>query len=1202
MFENYKPISRLCLSNLLKFCYDKYYYADNDGDKIAIINYITGVLAHGDGQKLLNDKRTRERYVAQLHGFYAGKDKVDLNGSYPEQYAVLRTRLFVEIFIKIASKEISLPEDISLRDAITSVENILYTDIQSISMTSFIFKYLKNKNEFTSEQRDNLINIMAENIWNLILKLQDNEAYLMLTGWYGHTVYVNLYKGKIEIINTGGGRDKHLVDPSNQNYIYPYVFKNNMDVNNVNYQAAYKQYIANLLLSHLLDYNGGYKLIYNFDENLSVNYFRVLSKEELNYKYASYKIQSGPNCHIKARYAELKLNCAYEDSLIDFLKSEKISILSKRPLEIDSYPLKYWRREKLFHSKETDFFTYYLANYLFKPIIAVNDDKINKKKIVWSDKYLSINKINIAPFVYPYSDENNVIDYPFKILFSGKYGSGKTYAVYRYAQNMYDGKLIIFYIPIKQVYKNIEDADIATFLYNIYFKENPGCKVSVSDLEYCLETYQEAIVFLIDELDDIAAWQMENSAFRYAKIIIKQLLEYNVIVVSANGGGEIMKDINIQYDATIKVGEFAEADINQYIRSFFNQVTGKNLEARKLIQFIDSNSLFKKITAYPRNLEIICSLWHVKHNPKSITYIYYHLNKEILGKSNKYSPDCLMQLREVLMNLACQVHLENKAPARSYLKNIIEDQLENSNINIDFIVELENLGILKLADKNILSDEPVGFIHTSQLIYYAADYIVNQARNGDGRLIQDAVGQLKFYNIDSSIIQLHSFIAGLLSMNGRKIPLLESYLNSIYNLCVKDNVIAENCLQLVLAIVNEAYAYKCDQLKQLLDAIIYTIKFKKGENGNLSFLQILMHNLIDKHNLLFDQSVLTAIVVVLNFNLQASVGVENDALLKELNNNSALNQLYEFLINCNINQISSIKVNLCEFLSIICLLYDNEDIFNKLLLNLAGENHLVIRRRSAMILEYLVCISKEQFDHIFSCFEQETDLEVKKSLFICLIKQEIDNSIEFDYSVLTDFLFQFKDFDSFPEAFSCLDTYASEQKGYHQSEHAINSIAYELIQALINKVNTEDKNSEEYDKAITALLLLCNPPSSVIALLADECDASSLDENSDESNDEDNESVYDVDVKDEQMPIAAETAKRLYTNEMVDNESNVLPSPAKISRYSLPGGKEFTVSDSQNAVSVSNATPFWQQTLPTRANTVEANNNLVNIVKNNSIV
>ena len=428
-------------------------------------------------------------------------------------------------------------------------------------------------------------------------------------------------------------------------------------------------------------------------------------------------------------------------------------------------------------------------SYINLAIVETREHQDDEKKLriaqhsdsimgTYEEIYGSKTSIEIKDIFKPCQDSKR------KVLVSGRAGIGKSTFCRYIAHQWATGKILREYdlvalIPLRSLtndrYPRLDtpyspiDIVIAQCLQDF--------NLSSKDKELFEQEFNNVrILWLLDGYDE----RVQNGPIHLNDLFRKLLNTTDHIITSRPYQNTL--PLQVQMEIT----GFTDQNIRNYIKQFFDEVRNESqstqINVEKLIPFLRSNPRLWGIAHIPINLELICSAWSNNDwsGSKTMTTTMLYdkvvewMCRRYLEKHQGFSSEKLNAIRKKQLYKECRVELKflERLAFLGMVKNtiilrpkLLEQAEDESGCSTAEHPNLLNIGILKSFSQvgtgtQIEVDKDHYFVHLSFQEYFAARYLVNDFKQGNG---QEAIKFIQGHKYQQRLRYVLTFTSGLLT-------------------------------------------------------------------------------------------------------------------------------------------------------------------------------------------------------------------------------------------------------------------------------------------------------------------------------------------------------------------------------------------------------------------------------------------------------
>ena len=191
--------------------------------------------------------------------------------------------------------------------------------------------------------------------------------------------------------------------------------------------------------------------------------------------------------------------------------------------------------------------------------------------------------------------------------------------------------------------------------------------------------------------------------------------------------------VGLPYDVKLEITGFTDAEITNYVESFFNGTP----ETEKILQLLKSNPNIWDSAHVPANLQLICNVWSTRIGSSAMLYesIVQRMCQQYLEKQNK----CDAPLKFV-ESLAFKAMESNSVLLSPQFFNDVKHEYEKEDL------PLVDFGILKSYEDKRIGEQnsQYYFVHVSFEHYFAARYLINLLKSSDKQKAIDFIKKNKY--------------------------------------------------------------------------------------------------------------------------------------------------------------------------------------------------------------------------------------------------------------------------------------------------------------------------------------------------------------------------------------------------------------------------------------------------------------------------
>ncbi|CAF0971836.1 unnamed protein product [Didymodactylos carnosus] len=369
-----------------------------------------------------------------------------------------------------------------------------------------------------------------------------------------------------------------------------------------------------------------------------------------------------------------------------------------------------------------------------------------------------------------------------KVLVLGRAGIGKTtfcqYVAYRWANGtLWPQYKLIFLIPLRRLTESRYPplpSGISYSPVDLVEKECFHHALSDKDKIYLIEQFDKSqVLWLLDGYDEIV-----QNVPAHLEYLFEQLLNTPHHILTSRPYSN-----KLSYDVVMDIIGFTDDNIAEYVKQFFDQITGKSDDAsstgQNLLDFLKLSTNIWGIAHIPVNLELICSLWADTDwsisRELTVTQLYDRITEWLCRRyleKQRNIETILMTKEDVYKSCHKELaFLESMAFNAMKTNTIIlrppllKKALKDTECSLTDHPYLLNIGILKsfnhqAVGTHIETDKDHYFVHLSFQEHFAARYLVAALADPP---CQEVIEFLKCYKYNQRFGQVFIFVSGLLT-------------------------------------------------------------------------------------------------------------------------------------------------------------------------------------------------------------------------------------------------------------------------------------------------------------------------------------------------------------------------------------------------------------------------------------------------------
>ncbi|CAF0920605.1 unnamed protein product [Didymodactylos carnosus] len=406
-----------------------------------------------------------------------------------------------------------------------------------------------------------------------------------------------------------------------------------------------------------------------------------------------------------------------------------------------------------------------------------------------------------------------------KVLVLGRAGIGKTtfcrYVAYRWANGtIWPQYKLIFLIPLRRLTESRYPplpSGISYSRIDLVEKECFHHALSDKDKIYLIEQFDKSqVLWLLDGYDEIV-----QNVPAHLQYLFEQLLNTPHHILTSRPYSN-----KLSYDVVMEITGFTDDNIGEYVKQFFDQITGESDDAsstgQNLLDFLKLSTNIWGIAHIPVNLELICSLWAdtdwSMSRELTMTQLYDRITEWLCRRylEKQRNIEIILMTKEDVYK-SCHkelAFLESMAFNGMTTNTIIlrppllKKALKDTKCSLRDHPYLLNIGILKsfnhqAVGTQIETDKDHYFVHLSFQEHFAARYLVTALADPP---CQEAIEFLKCNKYNQRFGQVFTFVSGLLTESNS-----ESCIRTFWATILREplDLVGLRHIQLVIACVEE---------------------------------------------------------------------------------------------------------------------------------------------------------------------------------------------------------------------------------------------------------------------------------------------------------------------------------------------------------------------------------------------------------------